>query len=448
MDFEKAIRPLGRFTPMLEKVPQAVRDAVFDIRISVDKPVLLCCGDRILFLREDGDTAQYFSQNNVTATREDVEEIFLRLCGYSVYSHMEEIRGGFVSADHALRVGIGGTAVIEKGGIKTVRDVTSLSVRIPREKRGCAEEVLRYGVDLSRGLLLAGAPSSGKTTLLRDIARYIGTAGHRVVVLDERFELSADGFDLGACTDILQGYPKQEGLSHAVRCLSPEYIVCDELGENDFSAIRAASFSGVALIASIHAGSVHELCCRPLCRGILSLGAFETVALLHGRSAPTKVEKLFLAGILIVLCAVTAGSSVSARLKMREKELNIFLEALFALKNAAAYTAGDLYALLSLCRENAFLRRVWVLSENMDCTAAFKAAAHAFFTYRGDEALCAAFIDGFGKTDLDGQMAYFALHEGRVRSALLAAEQSLAQKGRLCVALGLFVGVSAALILL
>ena len=58
MDFEKAIRPLGRFTPMLEKVPQAVRDAVFDIRISVDKPVLLCCGDRILFLREDGDTAQ------------------------------------------------------------------------------------------------------------------------------------------------------------------------------------------------------------------------------------------------------------------------------------------------------------------------------------------------------------------------------------------------------
>ena len=266
MDFEKAIRPLGRFTPMLEKVPQAVRDAVFDIRISVDKPVLLCCGDRILFLREDGDTAQYFSQNNVTATREDVEEIFLRLCGYSVYSHMEEIRGGFVSADRALRVGIGGTAVIEKGGIKTVRDVTSLSVRIPREKRGCAEEVLRCGVDLSRGLLLAGAPSSGKTTLLRDIARYIGTAGHRVVVLDERFELSADGFDLGACTDILQGYPKREGLSHAVRCLSPEYIVCDELGENDLSAIRAASFSGVALIASIHAGSVHELCCRPLCR--------------------------------------------------------------------------------------------------------------------------------------------------------------------------------------
>ena len=118
---------------------------------------------------------------------------------------------------------------------------------------------------------------------------------------------------------------------------------------------------------------------------------------------------------------------------MREKELNIFLEALFALKNAAAYTAGDLYALLSLCRENAFLGRVWVLSENMDCTAAFKAAAHAFFTYRGDEALCAAFIDGFGKTDLDGQVAYFALHEGRVRSAKPCPERQIVRgAGTVC----------------
>lgn len=151
---------------------------------------------------------------------------------------------------------------------------------------------------------------------------------------------------------------------------------------------------------------------------------------------------------MIVLCAAIAGLSVSARLKMRETELNIFLEALFALKNAAAYTAGDLYALLSLCRENAFLGRVWALSENMDCTAAFKAAAQAFFTYQADEALCAAFIDGFGKTDLDGQMAYFALYEARVQSALSNARQNFALKGKLCVALGLFAGVSAALILL
>ena len=41
MDFEKAIRPLGRFTPMLEKVPQAVRDAVFVILFTYHNPLLL-----------------------------------------------------------------------------------------------------------------------------------------------------------------------------------------------------------------------------------------------------------------------------------------------------------------------------------------------------------------------------------------------------------------------
>lgn len=72
-----------------------------------------------------------------------------------------------------------------------------------------------------------------------------------------------------------------------------------------------------------------------------------------------------------------------------------------------------------------------------------------FLHIRGDEALCAAFIDGFGKTDLDGQMAYFALHEGRVRSALLAAEPKPCPERQDCAwRWGYLVGVSAALILL
>lgn len=299
MDFEKAVQYLGRFAPVLKKIPQETKDRVFDIRISVGKPVMLCCGDRVHFLRRDGSVTDYFSPGNMLVTREDVEEIFVRLCGYSVYSHSDEIRSGFVSADRCLRVGIGGTAVLEKGCVKTVRDITSLSVRIPREIRGCSDGIVQAGVNFRRGVLIAGAPSSGKTTLLRDIARYIGTAGHRVVVLDERFELHSDGFDLGACTDILQGYPKQDGFSHAIRCLSPEYVICDELGENDIPAIRAAAFSGVSLIASVHAGSVNELLSRPLCREMLALGAFETIVLLRGKNEPTQAEQILQAGDLL-----------------------------------------------------------------------------------------------------------------------------------------------------
>lgn len=85
---KRQIRPLGRFTPMLEKVPQAVRDAVFDIRISVDKPVLLSAATMHLFLREDGDTAQYFSQNQCDSdTRGRGGDLFAAVRVFRLQSH-------------------------------------------------------------------------------------------------------------------------------------------------------------------------------------------------------------------------------------------------------------------------------------------------------------------------------------------------------------------------
>ena len=54
-------------------------------------------------------------------------------------------------------------------------------------------------------------------------------SGRRVAIVDERGELG--GFDLGPCADILRGYPKETGLEVALRTLSPEVIVCDELSQ-------------------------------------------------------------------------------------------------------------------------------------------------------------------------------------------------------------------------
>lgn len=51
MDFEKAVSFLGRFAPLLRRVPQRIREEVFDVRLSVHRPVMLCCRARILFLK-------------------------------------------------------------------------------------------------------------------------------------------------------------------------------------------------------------------------------------------------------------------------------------------------------------------------------------------------------------------------------------------------------------
>lgn len=133
------------------------------------------------------------------------------------------------------------------------------------------------------------------------------------------------------------------------------------------------------------------------------------------------------------------------RLKTREKELIVFQDALSSLKSAAAYTAGDLYALLALCRENAFLRTICGKS---DLISAWETAAQRFFTCRADRALAKAFIRGYGKTDLEGQLAYMTLFETRVQAALQEAKRDIASKCRLYVVLGLFSGTAVALVLI
>ena len=45
--------------------------------------------------------------------------------------------------------------------------------------------------------------------------------------------------------------------------MSPQYIVCDEIGMDEADSILSAQNSGVPIIASAHAGSFEELLRRP-----------------------------------------------------------------------------------------------------------------------------------------------------------------------------------------
>lgn len=194
---------------------------------------------------------------------EDISNCFAELCRYSVHSYSREIAEGFITLDGGHRVGICGTAVMNGDKIETLRDISSLNIRIARQVKGCAAEL--YQTIFQSGLhslLLAGKPMCGKTTVLRDLARLIGDK-HKVVLIDSRNELSAcvhgtPTLDVGQNTDVLCSCPKSEGIMLALRSLSPEIIICDEIGD-DYDAVEQCLFCGVKLIAAAHAGSLSEL---------------------------------------------------------------------------------------------------------------------------------------------------------------------------------------------
>lgn len=228
-----------------------------------------------------GETAVCSDKKNA----EEIAECFAEICRYSVYSFESEIAEGYITLDGGHRVGICGTAVMKNGKIASIKDISGLNIRIAHQKSGCADEL--YSRVFSRelhSLLLGGKPLSGKTTMLRDLARRLGER-HRVVLIDTRGELSASvrgtpSFDIGLNTDALCGVEKSDGIFLALRSLSPEIIICDEIG-NDGAAIEQAMFCGVKLVASAHADSIDQLKKRPATRDILPF--FERVAILGER---------------------------------------------------------------------------------------------------------------------------------------------------------------------
>lgn len=229
-------------------------------------------------------------------TEQELAQCYISLCGQAVHSHQRELAQGYLTLAGGHRAGFAATAVYGSDGqLVSLRGVNAIVLRIAREYRGVADRLLREAFsDGLCGLLIAGAPASGKTTVLRDLA--VSLAGgavkgcDRVVVVDERGELS--GFCHSCC--VLSGYDKGDGLLMAVRNLSPQVILCDELGsEREAAAVVYALNCGVSVVTTIHAGDRLELANRQAGRLLLGSGAFKKAALLSEFPHPSSIREVF-----------------------------------------------------------------------------------------------------------------------------------------------------------
>ncbi len=291
-----------RIQRMLLVLDDSVQRSAQEIRLRVNRPIHICIGAENLFITPKGKVTKQLQPDCVAITADELREVFRAVCGYSVHSHQAEIAQGFVAFAGGHRVGLCGTAVINDGAIEGMRDVSSLNIRIAKQVFGCAAEVLKYTDYGCKGILLAGPPSSGKTTILRDLARQLSSGVacpvKKVSLIDERAEFAAmwQGIpqnDVGITTDILSGYNKRDGILMAVRTLSPDIIICDEIGrEADIDALKTGATCGVKLIASVHASSMEEVLSKPFVKELAFLGAFKTVVLLEGRSNVGKVKQV------------------------------------------------------------------------------------------------------------------------------------------------------------
>ncbi len=283
---------------VLAKVPPDVQETVQEIRLRAGAPVVLSTPQAQWYVKADGQVTAIAGNHLLCCPAAQLTECFQMLCEYSVHTHQQELRSGYISTRSGCRIGVAGSAVVENGEIVSMRAITSLCIRVARAHIGCAHTLARQ-LTADGGIastLVCGEPSSGKSSLLRDLARQLadGFGGRRwrVAVVDERGELSGEG-QLSGC-DVLLYCPKAKGIEQAVRCLAPDVVLFDELGtEEELRAVAGSLQCGVAVIASAHCRDAASLLRRPGMADALRDRAFTRIALLAGREAPGTVARLW-----------------------------------------------------------------------------------------------------------------------------------------------------------
>jgi len=309
--FNQAVSCLSpRLKTILSGVPDSAKQSAFEVRLRVGKPMILTCAERPWFVDANSQLLNLPKMPYIV-TQNDIADSIVSMCAHSVHSHQQEFKNGFISIRGGHRAGICGTAVVsDSGAITAVREITSVNLRIAREVPGAANALMeRIFAEQLCGCLIIGIPSSGKTTILRDLARQLssGVSGRfvKVAVVDERCELGAvfDGIpqnNLGYGSDILSGYPKAFGIEVAVRTLSPQVIICDEIGGGaEVNGILESINAGVKIIATAHAGSVKEILRRPQMARLMESGAFSRIVLLGGSQKPGEIRQIVKTGDLL-----------------------------------------------------------------------------------------------------------------------------------------------------
>ena len=306
-NFDSAVKNISeQIKNSLNKLPERIKASTYEIRLRSNRPVSLVGEYGTAFITADGKiSVDKIDKNCIISTFLDIKDTFDRLCSYSIHTFQRSINNGYIPMQGGCRAGICGTAVCENGKINNVKDISGINIRIAKQVFGCCKEIL--DVFDGESLIIAGAPNSGKTTILRDLIRSLasGETGrfYKVSVIDERKEIAAVTHgvpmnDIGYTVDVLDAYPKNQAIDIAVRTLSPEIIACDEvMADDEIRAIKSGVNCGSKFIVTVHAGSEDEILSRKQIEELLGTYSFNKLILLDSGNMG-KIKKIYDVGEL------------------------------------------------------------------------------------------------------------------------------------------------------
>ena len=297
---EKVIQTICRYIPMplrkyIEELNESERNKINEIRFRVNRPVTVTKDGKQFFITQNRSLSRNASFG-IAAGYDDLNHILNAICSFSVHSYNRELSNGYITVENGVRVGIAGS--VADSDTSNLKYITSLNFRIPRQIKGCSDYIFnKYLSDKPKSILICGGVSSGKTTLLRDLCRNFGNS-YTVSLIDERGEIAGccNGVpenEIGAFTDVYDGVSRERGIISSIRSLSPEIIVCDEIGSTDDSeAIMQGYGCGVKFAATAHGNSIEELMKRQCIGRLIEKNVFDIAVVLDGSENAGKIKEI------------------------------------------------------------------------------------------------------------------------------------------------------------
>lgn len=206
--------------------------------------------------------------SDFTPNGNNMIEILQRLCDNSIYSYQNQIINGFVTLVGGHRVGIAGSIAMKDGKVSNINYISALNFRIAKEVIGASDKIMKYIVKNGevQNTLIVSKPGMGKTTILRDLVRNISeNTLNTISVIDERGEIAAmykgvPQNNIGSRCDVFDNVTKSIGMKMAIRAMSPDVIVSDEIGsKEDVEAINYALLSGAKGVFTAHGNSLSDV---------------------------------------------------------------------------------------------------------------------------------------------------------------------------------------------
>ncbi len=261
-----------------------------ELRLKTDRPSTITLNGKTCFLCSQGLTQN--PSLAIKVAQSDIDAFLYGFCQGSVYSYGSSIQEGFITR-FGVRVGLSGDLCMNNAQIKGFSLIDGLNIRLPSHVSGASQvlinHILKNGFTKGKGFLVVSKPGVGKTTLLRDLALRLSTVCtiqgttkiFRVCVIDERGEIRIGQVFDSSCADFLCGASKDLCINLATRVLSPDIIICDEIGsEKEAQEILKSVFSGIVFIASAHASSIQEVMSKKHIKTLIDSGVFGGICVL------------------------------------------------------------------------------------------------------------------------------------------------------------------------